>query len=178
MPRKLPRPAIQRAFLAWHEEAAARLAVPVLLGHRTDRRWTLSFGGGITAALHPWLYGYGIGVDVQWEGMSWDLVLCLEAAPRRTPTGYVDHMILPEYREPYATEEALWRGQLFEPFLSWVNETLAPARYLGIWGARGEVIFARLLRPEDMTRPDVPKAYALLPARDEAETRSASVAHV
>lgn len=116
--RQLPRPAIQRAFLAWHEEAAARLAVPLLLGRRTDRRWTLSFGGGITPALHPWLYGYGIAVEVQWKGVAWDLVFCLEAAPRRTPAGgYVDHMTLPEYREPYATREALWRAALFEPCL-------------------------------------------------------------
>ncbi len=46
--------------------------------------------------------------------------------------GYVDLWTMAEYREPYATLDALWRAQLFEPFLQWVNETLAPALHLGL----------------------------------------------
>ncbi len=61
--RSRPRPAIQRAFHSWFEGARAHFAVPVLLGRRTDRSWTLTLGGGTTPALRSWLYGHGIAVS-------------------------------------------------------------------------------------------------------------------
>ncbi len=131
--RKLSRPRIQREFLPWFEEASSRFAVPVLLGRRTARRWKLRFGGGTTSALRPELHGCEIGVYAEWGEDAWDQVLSLLVAPRRTPFGYINLWTLPEYREPYATREALWRSELFEPFLRWVNETLAPASHLGVW---------------------------------------------
>ena len=166
--RRLPRPWIQRAFLRWLEEASARLAVPILLGRRTDRSWGLAFGGGTTPALSGALWRHQLLIYADWEGTSWDLVLCLEVAVRRTSAGYVDLWVRPEYREPYPTREALWREEVFEPFLRWVNETLAPALFLGVWRTEKEATWAKLLGPKDMAHPDVPRAYALLPARDEA----------
>lgn len=167
--RSRPRPAIQRAFHAWYEGASARFAVPVLLGRRTDRCWTLTLSGGTTPALRSWLYGYGIAVSVEWGGVAWDLVLCLEAAPRRTPLGYLDHMVLPEYREPYATKDELWWAELFELFLRWVNEDLATACRLGLWRAEdGGATWAKLLRQENMAHPDVARVYALLPVHEGA----------
>ena len=75
-------------------------------------------------------------------------MLCLDAAPRRTFVGYVDDMVLPEYQRPYETREALWREEVFEPFLSWVNDVLAPACCLGIWQTEeGGATWANLLAP-------------------------------
>jgi len=173
--RKLSRPRIQRAFLLWFRKEGARFAIPVRLGRRTDRDWDLALGGGTTSALHPRLHGYGISVDVHWQAMSWDLVLCLDAAPWRTPVGYVDGMTLPECQRPYATREALWREEVFEPFLSWVNEALAPACCLGIWRTEeGGATWAKLLTPGDMAHPDVARAYALLPMTAEPSDRSSA----
>ncbi len=167
--RKRPRPRIQRAFLLWFREEGARFAVFIRLGRRTDQNWDLTLGGGTTPALRPWLYGYGIAVEAYWQATSWDLVLCLDAAPRRTPLGYVDDMTLPEYRRQYESREALWREELFEPFLRWVNETLAPACRLGLWRTEeGGATWAKLLAPGDLAHPDVPRAYALLSIREEA----------
>lgn len=171
--RKLPRPRFQRAFLLWFKKEGSRFAVPVRLGRRTDRGWDLPLGGGTTSALQPWLHGYGIAVDVQWQAMSWDLVLCLDAAPRRTSVGYVDDRVLPKYQRPYETREALWREEVFEPFLSWVNDVLAPACCLGIWQTEeGGATWAKLLAPGDMAHPDVARAYALLPMTAEPWDRS------
>ncbi len=121
--------------------------------------------------MRPWLYGYGIAVSAEWGGVAWDLVLCLEAAPQRTPLGYLDQMVLPEYRELYATEDELWQAELFEPFLHWVNEDLAPACRLGLWRTEeGGATWAKLLRQGNMTQPEVARAYALLPVRKGAES--------
>jgi hypothetical protein len=37
----------------------------------------------------------------------------------------------------WPTREALWQDQLFEPFLKWVNERLAPATWLRLYGTKG-----------------------------------------
>ena len=174
--RSRPRPAIQRAFHAWYEGASARFVVPVLLGRRTDRSWTLTLGGSTTPALCSWLYGYGIAVSAEWGGVAWDLVLCLEAAPQRTPLGYLDHMVLPEHRELYASKDELWRAELFEPFLRWVNEELAPARRLGLWRTEeGGATWAKLLQPGNMAHPDVARAYALLSVHEGAGRSAAAL---
>lgn len=155
----------------WLEPFQARGQNPLHQPQSTGSGLTsaiLALGGGTTSALRPWLHGYGIAVDVQWEAMSWDLVLCIDAAPRRTSVGYVDDMTLPEYQRPYETREALWREEVFEPFLSWVNEALAPACCLGIWRTKeGGATWAKLLAPGDMAHPDVARAYALLPMTAE-----------
>ena len=167
--RKHPRPRIQRAFLLWFRGEGARFAVSIRLGRRTDQSWDLTLGGGTTPALRRWLYGYGIAVEAYWQATSWDLVLCLDAAPRHTPLGYVDEMMSPDDRRLYETRAALWREELFEPFLCWVNETLAPAQRLGLWRTEKEgATWAKLLAPGDLAHPDVPRAYALLPIREEA----------
>lgn len=83
--------------------------------------------------------------------------------------GYVDLWTMAEYREPYATLDALRRAQLFEPFLQWVKETLAPALHLEPWRTEcGGATWAKLLASKDMAHPDVPRACALLSARGEA----------
>ncbi len=49
----------------------------------------------------------------------------------------------------FPSREALWKDHLFEPFLQWVNEVLAPARWLQL-SSIGEYgsTWAQLLRDE------------------------------
>jgi hypothetical protein len=168
--RKLPRPRIQRAFALWFDEAATHLTVPVRLGRRTDQYWEMTFGGETTPVLSACLHSYGIDVEAHWQNVLWDLVLSLDAAPERMSTGYVNMFTLPEYRMPYATREAFWRGEVFEPFASWVNDTLASAHAVGLWGSEGSgATWAKLLAPKDMAHLDAQQAFMLLPIRDTAE---------
>jgi hypothetical protein len=49
----------------------------------------------------------------------------------------------------FPSREALWTDHLFEPFLKWVNEKLAPARWLGIFRMSDEgATWAELMREE------------------------------
>ncbi len=59
-------------------------------------------------------------------------------------------------RKVYPTRETLWCDHMFEPFLKWVNEKLAPARWLQLscTGDRG-ASWAKLIRDEsELVEPD------------------------
>ena len=150
--------------------AAARLKVPVHLGRRTEQYWEMSFGGETRSVLFGCLHIYGLDVEVLWQNVSWDLVLSLDAAPERISMGYVNMFTLPEYRMPYATREAFWRGEVFEPFESWVNNTLASANAIRLWGSEGSgATWAKLISLDEMTCPDMQRVFVLLPISDTAE---------
>lgn len=57
--------------------------------------------------------------------------------PVRCAGGYVCTCQQEEDRHVYPTREALWREHVFEVFLAWVNETLAPARFIRLYSVRG-----------------------------------------
>jgi hypothetical protein len=53
--------------------------------------------------------------------------------PKRVPGGYVCTECDPATRATFPTCEALWVDELFEPFMTWVNEDLAPAKALYLY---------------------------------------------
>jgi hypothetical protein len=59
-----------------------------------------------------------------------DMLASFDSSPKRVPGGYVCTECNPETRLTLPTREAVWEGDLFEPFLTWVNEYLAPASAL------------------------------------------------
>jgi len=54
----------------------------------------------------------------------------------------------PEARRVFVDRPALWGDHLFEPFLEWVNDNLAKAKWLELHGDPGFATWARLL-PKD-----------------------------
>jgi len=145
------RPRIQRTFLDWLASNRERFAVPIRITKRTDRHIEWWFVG-----VNPIVYGvltWEIGVGVEWEGETWDYLTFFEASPRRTAGGYLCSMCIPEARQVFASREVLWRDHLFEPFLEWVNDDLAKARWIGIYGGREEDgTWAKLHRRRCRTR--------------------------
>jgi hypothetical protein len=126
------RPRIQRAFFAWLEEARARLKRQVIPGKRTDRVLEFSFDVGGRALL-GWLSHNGISVGA-FDGDHWyDFVYDDDIVPERVPNGVICRLCLPEAQRTFATREELWREHLFEPFLAWMNEKLAPATALALF---------------------------------------------
>jgi hypothetical protein len=100
-----------------------------------------------------------LAVHLEWQGEWWDMIIDLDAWPRPTRGGYKCKCCWDERGESaeiFPSLEALWQDHLFDPFLKWVNEKLAPARWLQICctadrGARWE----RLIRDEsELDKPD------------------------
>ena len=150
----------QRVFLAWLDESRERLAVPVTVSRRTRDRLDLTFGDAapmLEASVSAW----EVIVSAEWEGDCVDLVFEVDVGPQRVPGGYVCDRCEPEKREVFPTREALWRDHLFEPFVQWVNQELAPARFVGVWRSGG-MTAARLL-DETGTCPRNGAPLVLLP---------------
>ena len=81
--------------------------------------------------------------------------------PDLTSNGYICSLCDPALCEPvgiatYPSRELLWRSHLFEPFLDWVNNNLAKAPWIEIYGSIGNCASARLLDslPENMSTDD------------------------
>lgn len=149
----MPRRPIQRAFLNWLEENRPRFAVEIKLGRRTDTVQQFAFAG-INSAISGILSTYEISVFVMRPGDCWDFLLDLDAEPKRVPGGYVCDLCPPESRSVFPNRPALWTDHLFEPFLEWVNESLAKAKWLALHGGPDYATWARLL-------PDDPPSQAL-----------------
>ena len=151
--------AFRTAFLAWLDGAAKRFALPVSVDATSPTYTELRVAG-----VHPaiWIQlGHGGGIDVgaDWDGMNWDLLASMDAAARPMPGGaWENAFFLPEFRVSHPTQEAAWRSDGFEMLLDWVNDELAPATHLALWGSEGHCTWARLMRDGASVRTGRPVA--------------------
>ena len=169
----MPRRMIQRAFLIWLEQNRSRFAIEIELGRRTDTDLEFTFAG-INGALIGVLTTWEISVYVIHQGENWDCILDVNAEPKRVLGGYVCDVCPPESRPVFQSRPALWADHLFKPFLDWVNESLAKAKWLGLYGRRGYATWAKLL-PDDPPSRTLPDGCHLLNSATGAEDRSPSV---
>jgi hypothetical protein len=88
---------------------------------------------GVTPAIRFQVWKGGIVVDVFWEKKCWDLIGDFDIAERRSGQGFFCALCLPEAVRYFPAKEALWTAHAFEPFLAWVNKTLAVSRWLAIY---------------------------------------------
>jgi hypothetical protein len=136
---------IQRAFDTWYRANANRLLVQLEFTRRTEACLSFAFQG-IDRALHATLTDE-LNVHVTWDDRWWDMLISLETCPQRVPAGYVCADCDPATRPTFSTREALWKAELFEPFLRWVNNNLAPAKALHLLQF-GEMTTAKLILSE------------------------------
>ncbi len=134
-PKRQARPRIQRAFLRWFQENRHQFNVQIQLTKITDKGVRLHFPG-YPDILSAWLSRWDLSVCVDWQGESWDMLISLDAIPESSPIGY-RCTLCENAHSTWPTREALWRDHLFEPFLEWVNERLAPASWLRLYGTEG-----------------------------------------
>jgi hypothetical protein len=130
----MPRRRLHREFLRWLKLNRARFAIGIQLGRRTDRRLEFSFVG-----IHPAITGVlstcEVNVNVIFEGNdfdagNWDTLIWLFHGAQPVPGGYICSQCKPEYKRVFPDLVALWTDHLFEELLKWVNEDLAPAKWL------------------------------------------------
>jgi len=147
MSKKLPRPRIQRAFVRWFRENHTRFAVPVRLSKITAKGILLNFPNH-SDCLSVWLSSWNLSVHVEWQGVNWDMLISLDANPEPVPGGYRCRCCS-ESDRVWPNRESLWADHLFEPFLSWVNERLAHACQLSLYGKPGDSTWAELIDEQD-----------------------------
>ena len=147
------RGAAHRRFDAWRAVHAARFPLALHATRDSDGEPCYAFVG-CTDALSLQISDSGLGVAVTWQGELIDYVLDLDVAPSRQDGGYICLLCEPPSRTVFASLDALWTDHAFEPLLTWMHETLMPARLLGIWIARGRFTTARLFRDEAAFRLD------------------------
>ena len=154
----LRRPRIHRAFVRWLKKNSTRFAVPLRVTKVKGKGMELRFDN-YPDCLSVWLSKDVIAVHVVWQGKWWDMIIYRKILPAYKRGGFICECCFVEPGESvviFPTREALWQDHLFEPFLKWVNEELAPARWLQICctaerGSRWE----RLIRDEsDLDKPD------------------------
>jgi hypothetical protein len=140
----MPRRKIQRVFLNWLEQNRPRFAIDIKLGRRTDRLLEFSFAG-VTPAIQGFLTTWELQVAAYYEGDCWDILIDFDAEPKRVSGGYICAVCPPDSRKIFPDRPALWADHLFEPFLEWVNNDLAKAKWLSLHGNPGYATWARLL---------------------------------
>lgn len=151
LPRLSP---FRQAFSTWFREERTRFTLPASVGAVTSTRTELRIQG-----MHPAIYisiedHPEINVHVGWEGIGWDQLLWLFASEKRCRdrVGWIDDSVLPDFRVIFPTREALWRVNMFEELLIWINEDLANATHLAMWGSADDATWARLVRDGKVLR--------------------------
>jgi hypothetical protein len=174
MTRHKPRPRIQRTFIHWLEKNQSRFMVPVRIKRITAERVDMDFVG-VTQLIGATLYHWGgatprcyeeITVPVNWDGTHWDLLLWLDAAPVKSGDGYVCRSCEMERQAVFQDRESLWQDHLFEPFLNWVNTSLAPAKWLELGGSDDRGCTYATILTEKPGTPSPEHIY--IPIRDES----------
>jgi hypothetical protein len=150
----LRRPRIHRAFVKWLKKNSARFAVPLRMTKiKGDFRFCfVNYPDWIFVEI----FRHDLAVSVEWEGRWFDALIWPCTFPIVTRGGYKYEFDRTDSNDPshvFPSLEAMWQKYLFEPFLGWVNDTLAPARGLQILSVKG-FRQARLFRegfdfPED-----------------------------
>lgn len=155
------RPQIQRTFLRWFKTSRTRFAVPPLIVRRTDRRLTLAFAG-ITPLISAFLSSENINVVVEIDRTSMDTLFDSDLFLKRDQHGYFCALCNWQSRENHPSRESLWIEHVFEPFLRWVNDALAPAKWLRLLNVdNGAATSARLIQIDEEINDSDPELYLL-----------------
>ena len=139
---------LHKAFLHWYAANEERFAIKLELFKRTDTWLHMGFCG-ISQILTAELTTYEINIVVEWQGTQWDLLQSFDAIQKRVPGGYVCELCPEDKRPIFLSREAIWRTEIFEPFLKWVSNDLVSAGAVSISGTPGWVGWARLVSSAD-----------------------------
>jgi hypothetical protein len=130
------RPRFQRAFLAWLKLRGPSLAVGCgIVGIR--RTHIVCRLAGLPQNVRTFLNATGLAVQVDYRDKCWDFIFDIDAFPVRVAGGYACSCCDPSTRPVYSSREALWCGEVFEPFYEWIALKLALARSIGLYQTAG-----------------------------------------
>lgn len=155
------RPRVQRAFLRWFEINRMRFAILPRIVRRIDHRLTLSFTG-ITPLISAFLSDENIHAVVEIDGTRMDTLFSSDLFLKRDRNGYFCTLCDWQSAENHLSRESLWIEHVFESFLRWVNDTLAPAQWLRVLNVdHGAATSARLIQTEEECKDSDPDLHLL-----------------
>ncbi len=134
----------QNAFSQWYSANEERFVIKLELLKRTDAYLGVGFCG-VSRVITASITCDEIAIAVEWHGLLWDILQDFETYPQRVSNGYVCEQCPEDSRPVFASREALWRAEVFEPFLEWVNRDLANAVALSISGTLDDASWARFV---------------------------------
>jgi hypothetical protein len=158
---------LHKTFFRWLADNQHRFSLDIVFEKRTDRCVTFSFGG-INPAISAHLY-HDISVFAGPDDECWDIIVCFEASPKPVPGGYRDPYLLDEYQRLFPDRESAWVDLMFEPFLQWVNDSLAKAHWLEAWIKSTGSSWAKLLMEKEPSTENEMEGYRriLLPCHTD-----------
>ena len=146
---------VHKLFWQWLVCNRHRFLIDLKVEQREDRWIDFSFVG-INPALTACFLGrqQEIEIWVTLDGERVDNIFSAYAWPKRVADGYIDVSLLEEYRVLRPSREEIWTLGIYEDFLAWVNEDLAPARWIEISGERDRWSSAKLSKSEQAPPPN------------------------
>lgn len=175
---------LHKAFFAWFAVNRHRFAIDLKIEKRVDEWVEVSFVGinpAITAHLSAQVHEMEILVEFPNEDAN--ILLDFWALPMSVPGGYIDRSLLPEYRELLPSRERIWELGIFEPFIEWINGTLAKAYWVELRGKRDYWSDVRLLMTADPGAPEAGNGKTadeyrfVMPCRTDTSPRVAHADH-
>ncbi len=142
------------AFLVWLSTESGRIALPVSVDMAVPSCSKLHVQGVHPAIQILFPQNCDIAINIEWEGVDWDQLLWLDVDEEPGPggIGWINGIAFPEFQVVYPTREALWRADMFEPPLTWINEDLAYATHFAVWGIADRATWARLVHDGKVLR--------------------------
>ena len=133
-------------FDQWLQGNKERFALPIAVSHQKSDIMQIEFVG-VSERIGCYVTSNGISVDAisDIEEIGNVAMLGFETWPRCCSGGYICQMTIPEYQKVYSTLSDLYREEVFEPFLKWVNNKLAKATTLRIFQLGEGIVDGELL---------------------------------
>jgi hypothetical protein len=152
MPRRSSR--YQRAFARWLNVNRSRfLNLPVLRGTNSSKVQIVLENQPACLLVRL----KNLEISVIWQGLAWDMLFHTHNSAVRVGSGYRDRMAR-DHTRLWPCLEAFWIDQMFEPFLAYVNEELAQASTIKLFGNYGEITWAELGNERNLTVNEEPIA--------------------
>jgi hypothetical protein len=134
-----------KAFFTWYAANEDGFVIKLELLKRTDRSLEIGFCN-IKRVVTAYVGDGDISIPINWHDTNWDIIQWFEGSPRRFQGGYVCDLCPEDNRPVYSSREEIWRIEVFEPFLTWVNDDLAKAETVSVSGTPGSMTWARLAK--------------------------------
>ncbi len=129
----------QKTFKEWYKKERHQIAILLTIRQKNKKFIQLSFDN-YPAAIDACITLGDISVAVTWNGLCIDYLISMDLyKPSYRKNTIICRSCL-NGQHQYATLNQFWMEHIFEDFARWVNETLAPAAWLGIYATEDDGI--------------------------------------
>lgn len=123
--------AVQRAFITWLGHSKNLLSTPLTVTKQSNQYTELTFTK-TNSMISALLSSREISVNFRLNNSVLDDIIYFKVMPELHNDYYICSLRYPDDETYYASKEALWEVRLFEPFLSWVNNSLTTMPWIEI----------------------------------------------